>query len=135
MVIEVTCAIIEQAGKVLAVQRGENSSLAFKWEFPGGKVEEEETHWQCLLREIREELNVEIDIWEKLPYSDHEQEERTIRLIPFICSLRAGETIELIEHNDSKWLALDKLDSLDWAPADLKVIENYLKLKGEESVA
>lgn len=127
MVVEVTCAIIENEGKVLAVQRGEHMSLAYKWEFPGGKVEEGETHWQCLLREIKEELNVEIDIWEKLPNSDHEHEERTIRLIPFICSLLRGEQVALTEHNALKWLTPAELNSLDWATADLKVIKNYIK--------
>lgn len=127
MIVEVTCAIIEKDGKVLAVQRGEHMSLAYKWEFPGGKVEEEETHWQCLLREIKEELNVAIDIWEKLPFSDHEYGEKIIRLIPFICTLCDGESIELLEHNDATWLAPQELKSIDWAPADLKVIDNYLK--------
>jgi 8-oxo-dGTP diphosphatase len=127
MIVEVTCAIIEQQGKILAVQRGEEMSLANKWEFPGGKVEEGETYWQCLLREIKEELNIEVDIWEQLPFSDEHYEERTIRLIPFICSIRNGGQIELVEHNDLVWLSPSKLNTLDWAPADIQVIENYLK--------
>lgn len=127
MVVEVTCAIIEKEGKVLAVQRGDKMSLANSWEFPGGKVEEDETHWQCLLREIKEELDVAIDIWEKLPFSDQEQDERTIRLIPFVCSLCAGEKINLQEHKALTWLPAQELNTLDWAPADIKVIENYLK--------
>ncbi len=127
MVVEVTCAIIEQQGKILAVQRSEEMSLANKWEFPGGKVEEGETYWQCLLREIKEELNIEVDIWEQLPFSDEHYEERTIRLIPFVCSIRDSGQIELVEHNDLVWLPPGKLNTLDWAPADVQVVENYLK--------
>lgn len=129
MELEVTCAIIEKDNKVLAVQRGEYMHLAHKWEFPGGKVEENETYWQCLLREIKEELNVAIDIWEKLPFSDYEYEQKTVRLIPFVCSLCKGEEIELLEHKALTWLAPKQLSTLDWAPADIEVIENYLKYK------
>ena len=127
MVVEVTCAIIEHNGKVLAVQRGEHMSLAYLWEFPGGKVEPDETHIECLVREIKEELDVAIDIWEKLPFSDQVYPERTIRLLPFACTLQTGEEVSLIEHNDLAWLEPDQLLTIDWAPADIKVIDNYLK--------
>lgn len=127
MVVEVTCAIIEHQGKVLAVQRGEHMSLAYLWEFPGGKVEPDENYVQCLEREIIEELAVEIDIWEQLPFSDQVYPERIIRLIPFICTLKEGEEIVLTEHNDMAWLEPHNMLSLDWAPADIKVIDNYLK--------
>ncbi len=127
MLIEVTCAIIEQAGKVLAVQKGNSGVMANKWEFAGGKVESNETQRKCLLREIKEELNIEIDIWEELPFSDVQSEVQTIRLIPFICSVRNGNEIELLEHKAMIWLAPQELYTLNWAIADLKVIENYLK--------
>lgn len=132
MVVEVTCAIIEKDGKVFAVQRGEHMSLAYKWEFPGGKVEPEETHWECLVRELREELEIDIDVWEKLPFSDQAYPERIIRLIPFICTIKEGQEINLTEHNAMAWLEPENLTSLDWAPADLKVIENYLKFSAEK---
>lgn len=126
VVVDVTCAIIERNGKVLAVQRGEHMSLAYKWEFPGGKVEPGETYHECLIREIIEELDVEIDIWESLDYSDQHYPERTIRLIPFVCTLKSGEP-KLIEHHALAWVEPQELLTLDWAPADLKVIDNYLK--------
>lgn len=126
VVVDVTCAIIEQEGKVLAVQRGAHMSLSYKWEFPGGKVEPGEGYHDCLKREIEEELNVEVEIFEELDFCDQPYPERTIRLIPFICEITGGN-FTLVEHHDYAWLAPEDLHTLDWAPADLKVIENYLK--------
>lgn len=126
VVVEVTCAIIERDGKVLAVQRGEHMSLANKWEFPGGKMEPGETYRECLMRELQEELVVDVEILEELAYCDQHYPERTIRLIPFICTLKKGEPI-LMEHNDLAWMEPQDILTLDWAPADLKVIDNYLK--------
>jgi 8-oxo-dGTP diphosphatase len=126
MVVDVTCAIIEHQGKVLGVQRGEHMSLAYKWEFPGGKVEPGETYRECLARELVEELNVEVNIYDELEYCDQPYPERIIRLIPFICEISGGY-FTLTEHHAHKWLEPHELHTLDWAPADLKVIDNYLK--------
>ncbi|HYG16192.1 MAG TPA: (deoxy)nucleoside triphosphate pyrophosphohydrolase [Bacteroidia bacterium] len=127
MLVEVTCAVIERNGKVLAVQRSADMSLALKWEFPGGKMEAGETYEECMHREIREELGVDIAILESLDYCDQYYPERTIRLIPFICEITSNEEFVLTEHCDYIWLEPQDLHILDWAPADIKVIENYLR--------
>lgn len=127
MVVEVTCAIIEQEAKVLAVQKGSKSTMPNKWEFAGGKVEPNETYEDCIVREIKEELNIAIDILEKLPFCDVSDKEQTIRLIPFVCAMRKGEEIKLVEHKALKWLTPNGFNTIDWALADLKVIKNYLK--------
>lgn len=126
-VIKVTCAIIVDAdGLVFAAQRSATMSLPLKWEFPGGKIEPGETAEACLIREIKEELNVEVEIVASLPANTHQYPGVTIQLIPFVCRLILGEII-LKEHLDFKWLAKDELLALDWAEADVPVAEYYLE--------
>jgi len=125
--IEVSCAIIvNPEGKVLATQRSTIMPLPLKWEFPGGKIEAGETAEACLIREIREELNIDIQIKNSLPSNDHQYPDKLIRLIPFICIQTGGE-IHLKEHADYKWLNTDDLLNLDWAEADVGVVEVFLK--------
>jgi 8-oxo-dGTP diphosphatase len=108
--------------------------LPLKWEFPGGKIEADETAEECLIREIKEELNIEIQITGSLPPNDHQYPDKLIRLIPFICRQKDGEII-LKEHADYKWLDAKDLLDLDWAEADVGVArrlrEEFLKLKAK----
>lgn len=122
--VKVPCAIIERDGLVLAAQRSASGSLPMKWEFPGGKLEADETEEQGLTREIQEELCAEIKIGERLPVTDRDDGWRIIRLIPFLCELTSTE-ITLTEHEQVLWLSPEELPELDWAEADRKVLENY----------
>lgn len=97
-----------------------------KWEFPGGKVEENEAPEACLKREIKEELGVEIDVLERLPSNFHLYSNLELELIPFRCSLQTFE-IELHEHSQIIWLPIEKLKDLDWAEADVPIVDNYIK--------
>ncbi|WP_221389705.1 (deoxy)nucleoside triphosphate pyrophosphohydrolase [Dyadobacter sp. NIV53] len=124
LVVRVPCAIIEHDGKVLAGQRSAELSFPLKWEFPGGKQEENETDEETLVREIREELNIEIQIVQKLPVTSKDQGWREIILVPFVCKMRSQE-ITLTEHEQIMWLEPDDLQSLDWTEADLGVIQSY----------
>lgn len=102
-------------------------SLALKWEFPGGKVESDETEEDCLVREIREELNLEIGILERLPSITHSYSaEKIIELIPFKCEL-VQDDLQLSEHLQVKWLHKEELFSLDWSAADIPIVEYYIK--------
>jgi 8-oxo-dGTP diphosphatase len=123
-VVVVPCAIIERNGRILAAQRNANMSLPLKWEFPGGKVDAGETEIEALEREIMEELCVEIEIGERLEPTYKEDTNRIICLVPFICRLTSGPIV-LTEHVQYKWLTMDELSSVDWAVADLGVIETY----------
>ena len=125
--IDVTCAIILRDGKILATQRSEKMNLPLKWEFPGGKIEQNETPENCLQREIREELNLEIELLKKLETRSFTYETFLINLIPFITNYLSGE-ISLTEHKDFKWLTIEELMLLDWAPADIAVVKDFLKL-------
>lgn len=124
LVVRVPCAIIEHNGKVLAGQRSAALSFPLQWEFPGGKQEESETDEETLVREIREELNVEIDIIQKLPVTTKDQGWREIILVPFVCRLRTHDIV-LSEHEQISWLEPQDLPTLDWTEADLGVIQSY----------
>jgi len=125
--IQVSCAIIiNPFDQVLVTQRSALMSLPLKWEFPGGKIEEGETAEACLIREIKEELNIEIQITGSLSPNDYQYPDKLIRLIPFICRHTGGEIV-LKEHADYKWLGVKDLLGLDWAEADVGVVREYLK--------
>lgn len=123
--IHVACAIIEHKGKVLAAQRSESMNLPLKWEFPGGKQEPGETPAQCLFREVREELALEIAVGPALPIVLHSYDTFHVTLHPFVCSLLGGE-ITLHEHRAVAWMEPAHMLELDWAAADLPVIADYL---------
>ena len=128
-IIKVAAAIIIQDNKVFSAQRGPERSLAHLWEFPGGKIEENESPRQALTREIQEELLIEVDVASKaFDKVHHDYDFGRVELITFICQLK-NEAPQLTEHVDSKWLAVDQLLELDWAPADIptvkKIIQNW----------
>lgn len=129
---DVTCAIIRKDDRVLSTQRSEDMSLPLKWEFPGGKVEVFESEIECLHREIMEELHIKIDILQPLTPVVFNYKDRTIRLLPYLADYVSGE-IFLTEHKAFEWLKADKLYDVDWAPADLPIVEEYLDLIRKKS--
>ena len=131
--IRVTCAIIRnEENDVLVVRRGENSDLPDKWEFPGGKVKEGESYEECIIREIKEELSIEISIVGKLQPVEYHYPEKSIRLIPFVCRIKSGDII-LTDHSEFRWLTRNEIPTLTWASADLKVMHTYFDDAGIET--
>ncbi len=126
--INVTCAIIFFDNQILVTQRSEKMKLPLKWEFPGGKLEENESQIDCVKREIKEELNIEIEVLKSLSNSIYDYGVFKINLIPFISNYVSGEII-LSEHKDYKLLDKSELLNLDWAEADLPIVEEFLKLE------
>ncbi len=120
--IAVVCAIIIYNGKILAVQRGPTMSLPLKWEFPGGKIEKNETAEACIKREIKEELNIEILLLKKLSTSFYKYPNISIELIPFVAQYLSGDLV-LKEHQNFQLLSLAELNNLDWAEADLPIVK------------
>jgi 8-oxo-dGTP diphosphatase len=119
--IDVTCAIIFHQNKILLTQRCEASQHALQWEFPGGKVKPEETEEQSIHREIKEELEIEIEIAEKLTPVVYDYGFKKIRLVPFLCYFMKGEIV-LNEHNDFEWLELNDLNGKYISEADKEMI-------------
>lgn len=125
--ITVTCAIIRNEGnQILIVQRGENTDHPLKWEFPGGKVTPGESEEECVIREIDEELSMEIVICGKLEPVGYDYGHKQIRLIPFVCDT-LDELPVLSEHLDYKWIAAKELLSVDFSEADVIVAGDYLE--------
>ncbi|TXC76929.1 (deoxy)nucleoside triphosphate pyrophosphohydrolase [Luteibaculum oceani] len=125
--IRVTCALIEANNKVLVVQRSENMSLPNKWEFPGGKIEPNESERACIIREIKEELNIDITVLKRLSPCVYKYPKRSIQLIPFLAVHKGGE-LKLAEHKKFLWLQKKDLLKLNWAEADVPIVKEYLKI-------
>ena len=126
--IRVVAALIINDGKVFATQRGYGE---FKdgWEFPGGKIDAGETPEEALVREIKEELDTEVEVKELIETVEYDYPKFHLSMDCFICKIKAGELV-LKEHEASKWLTKETLDSVEWLPADLGLIEkieNYLR--------
>ena len=126
--IEVVAAVIFREGKVLCVQRPKHTKeyKSLKWEFPGGKVEVGESREEALVREIREELSVDIEVSEFLMTVEHTYPDFHLSMHVFKCVLDQGE-ITLNEHVAFKWLSIDELDQLDWAAADVPVVKSLMQ--------
>ncbi|MGM0214090.1 (deoxy)nucleoside triphosphate pyrophosphohydrolase [Enterococcus sp. AZ109] len=121
--IEVVGAIIVDNGKILCAQRGPEKSLANFWEFPGGKIESNETPIDALKRELTEELLITVTVEDELFESTkHEYDFGIVHLTTFICHLQQGEP-QLTEHVAIKWLPVEELGTLEWAPADIPTVE------------
>lgn len=124
--IDVTCAIIRnEDNDVLVVQRGEESDHPFRWEFPGGKTAVGESHEECIIREVNEELSMEIVICSQLEPVVHDYGNKIIRLIPFICDT-LDELPVLSEHIAYNWVNPDRLSVVEFSEADIPVAMQYL---------
>lgn len=122
--IEVVAAIIHHDGKILCVQRGPSKYdyVSEKWEFPGGKIEKNETQQQAIKREILEELSMEIMDPKFFTTVTHPYPDFTIKLDFFNCSV-TDRSLVLSEHITFEWLEPNEMGSLDWAAADIPAVE------------
>ena len=125
--IPVTCAIINFDNKILAVQRSETMKLPLKWEFAGGKIESSESEIDCIKREIFEELNIQIEVKERLTPVIHQYSDFKIKLIPFVTEYISGE-LKLKEHCSFLLANKNELINLDWSEADLPILKEFIKL-------
>lgn len=126
--VNVVATIIKKDNKIFATQRGYGE---FKdgWEFPGGKVEENETPEEAIVREIKEELNTIIKVDKYLDTIEYDYPKFHLSMKCFMCSIVEGN-LDLLEAEDARWLDKDSINSVNWLPADItildKVIENLL---------
>lgn len=119
--IEVVAAIIVRGGKVFATQRGYGEWKGW-WEFPGGKMEDGESPVEALKREIREELDAEIEVGELLETVEWDYPAFHLTMHCFICTLKS-ESLHLNEHEAAEWLTRETLHSVKWLPADEGIID------------
>ncbi|MDF2944153.1 MAG: mutator mutT protein domain [Herbinix sp.] len=120
--VEVVAAIIIKGDQILATKRGYGDFINL-WEFPGGKIENDETKEEALIREIKEELKVTISIDSFLCTVNYDYPNFHLVMHCFICSITSGE-LTLVEHKDAKWLTHDTLDSVQWLPADIQILSS-----------
>lgn len=127
----VTAAILINNNEILCMQRAKSkfAYISNKFEFPGGKVEEGESYETCLKREIKEEMNMDINVSPEDFFMtiDHEYPDFAITMHSYICKVDS-RSFELKEHESFVWLKKDELMTLDWAPADIPIVEKLLEV-------
>ncbi|MCK9166740.1 MAG: (deoxy)nucleoside triphosphate pyrophosphohydrolase [Acholeplasmatales bacterium] len=125
--IEVCAALIKKDDKYFVVQRGPKGEVAFKWEFPGGKIEKNETHKEALKREIKEELNVDIEVNDFLMTVNHEYQTFNLTMHAYNSKIIAGTLKMREDQNNCLWLKPTEMNNYDFAAADLPIIEKLIK--------
>ena len=118
--IEVVAAIIMADNKIFATQRG-YGEFKDMWEFPGGKMEPGETPEQALVREIKEELAADIAVDKFVCTIEHDYPTFHLTMHNYLCHVVSGD-LQLLEHEAAKWLNIENIDSVNWLPADLKIL-------------
>jgi 8-oxo-dGTP diphosphatase len=124
--IRVTAAIIIQDHKVFIAKRKPPGRMPGMWEFPGGKIEDGETPEQCLKRELREELEIDVVVGDHIGTSLHQYDFYTVELLAYRAIIEAGE-IKLNDHADMAWVEAKDLSRYEFAPADVLFVEMIRK--------
>lgn len=125
--IKVVGAAIIREGKILCAQRSPHMTLPNFWEFPGGKIEEKEEPEAALIRELKEEMNADIKIIDRINTTTYDYDFGTVELTVYTAELLSKE-ITLLEHSDAKWLSPKELKSLEWAPVDIPAVKKISTL-------
>lgn len=121
--VPVVCALLAARGRVLLAQRPAHKHLGLKWEFPGGKIEPDETPAAAIQRELREELHCAVELVRALPPFNHDYGTVVITLHPFVCRLAAGSPPPTpLEHVAIAWVRPDEIKAYDLAPADVPLL-------------
>ena len=125
--IYVVAGVIKNGDEILCMQRKESKFpyISYKYEFPGGKIEENETEQDALRRELFEEMEMEVEIGEKLISIEHAYPDFTLNMEVFSCIAKNKE-FKLKEHIAFQWLTKDKLNTLDWAAADIPAVNQLI---------
>ena len=122
--IEVVAGVIKDGDRIFATQRGYGDQKG-GWEFPGGKMEPGETPEQALVRELKEELDIEVNVGEKICTVEYDYPKFHLTMHCFWATIASG-AIKLLEHEDAKWLDRESIRSVDWLPADIEVVNQLV---------
>ncbi|HLR61941.1 MAG TPA: (deoxy)nucleoside triphosphate pyrophosphohydrolase [Lentibacillus sp.] len=125
--IHVVGAVILSNNQILCAQRGPSKTLPYKWEFPGGKIEQDEIPENALKREIAEELHCQIEVDDQIEHTVYEYDFGVVHLTTFFCKLIEESPVKT-EHHTLEWVSQNELKQLDWAPADIPAIEKLVSL-------
>jgi 8-oxo-dGTP diphosphatase len=121
----VSAGVIEKNNKILIAKRKKGKCLEALWEFPGGKLEENETIQECLKREIKEELDIEIKVGKFLCKTEFFCTDKKIVLMTFMAEYISGILI-LNDHDDAKWVSLNELNNYEFVRADKEIVKALL---------
>lgn len=125
----VTAAIFRKKGKYLLCQRNKNDAHSLKWEFPGGKLEGHESAEECLIREIKEELNIDIEVERHFCDSVYKYENGEILLKAYEAKI-VGGTMKLLVHSEAVWVRAEELLQYELLPADVEIAERIIACDG-----
>ncbi|HDR4881573.1 (deoxy)nucleoside triphosphate pyrophosphohydrolase [Bacillus cereus] len=123
----VAAVIMNEKTEVLCALRSATMSLPNFWEFPGGKINEGEAPKEALIREIKEELDCTITVGQKIEELEHEYENIIVHLTTYKTKIELG-TPKALEHAKLRWISVDKLLDLEWAPADVSTVDKVVKI-------
>lgn len=121
----VGAVMINEEHKILCAKRAQHLTLGGMWEFPGGKIEENESHREALIREIWEEMNIEIEVGEMIADVFHEYPTVVVHLITYFAKIKSG-LISSTDHDELIWLDQSELLTLNWAPADIPTVQKLV---------
>jgi len=125
--IEVVAAVFVDNNKIFCAQKADKGEQALKWEFPGGKIEAGESQQKALIREIKEELVIDIEVRDYIMTVKHQYDDFHITMHAYFCQIINGKMV-LKEHLDSCWLKVQELESLDWAEADIPIVKKIKEM-------
>ena len=125
--IDVVGAVFVRRGSVFAARRGPDKAIPGAWEFPGGKIELGESPRDALVRELKEELLIDARVGAHLTTTAHAYDFGVVSLSTYLCELVSGDPV-LTEHSEARWVAVEDLPSLDWAPADIPAVELLVEI-------
>lgn len=120
--LEVTAAIIKENNKILICQRAKDDECGLLWEFPGGKKEAGESLEECIIREIKEELNLDIIVHDVFAKTMYQFSEKKVLFTFFNVSINGGNML-LNVHETAQWVSLEQLEQFSFMPADIEVVE------------
>ena len=130
--VTVVAALIRRDNRFLICQRPANKKRGLLWEFPGGKVEQNETEQTALIREIREELDAEVTVGDEYMRLVHTYPDITVELVLYNAQLSGGEP-KLLEHNDLRWITPQEIPQYRFCPADTKILVRLLSDSEKEN--